>query len=344
MTTQPLHRRAVAEGLGTAGLVLSAFGGGHLAAKLGASPAEGALIGTLAVAGTLVAVLHAIGSLTGGHVNPAVTLSVWITRALPGRDAAAYIGLQVLGALGGAGLANFLWDATPFQFGSGSVEGMAYLAEILAAGGLVALIHGTASGGAGDRLPLVVPAFVVAASFGAPFGFANPAVALAKSIAGSGPGVPSLAVLLVCELSAAVLAALAMRWLYGLGLQEPAAASEVAEATANAEAGATAETGSLDTAPTGVSAYEIVCAARSPQCKQVARNVIEQSVRPNDVVVEHPDGRLMLLLDATDPTVIPMLEQRINANITAAVKAAALSTTPIMLRPAGLPNQADVLS
>ena len=76
----------------------------------------------------------------------------------------------------------------------------------------------------------------------------------------------------------------------------------------------------------------------------MARNVIEQSVRPNDVVVEHPDGRLMLLLDATDPSVIPTLERRINANITAAVKAAALSTTPIMLRPAGLPNQADVVS
>lgn len=343
MTTHALHRRAAAEAVGTAGLVLSAFGGGHLAGKLGASAAEGAIIGTLAVAGTLVAVLHAIGGLTGGHVNPAVTLSVWITRGLPGRDALAYVGCQVVGALAGAGLANFLWDATPFQVGTGTVEGMAYMAEILAAGGLVALIHGTASGGAGDRLPLVVPAFVVAASFGAPFGFANPAVALAKSIAGSGPGVASLSVLLVCELSAAVLAALGMRWLYGLGLQEPAqAASEAAEATG--DAGATADVTGLDTAPTGISAYEIVCAARSPQCKQVARNVIEQSVRPNDVVVEHPDGRLMLLLDASDPAVIPMLEQRINANITAAVKAAALSTTPIMLRPAGLPNQADVLS
>ncbi len=244
------------------------------------------------------------------------------------------------GALAGAGLANFLWDATPFQFGSGSVSGTAYLAEILAAGGLVAVIHGTASGGAGSRLPIVVPAFVVAASFGAPFGFANPAVALAKSIAGSGPGVSSLAVLLVCELSAAVLAALGMRWLYGLGMQEPAAEVEAVEA----EATSTADRDSLDAAPNGVSAYEVVCAARSPQCRQVARNVIEQSVRPNDVVVEHPDGRLMLLLDTTDPAVIPMLEQRINANITAAVKAAALSTTPIMLRPAGLPNQADVLS
>ena len=59
-----IYRQAGAEALGTAVLALTAFGSGHLARQLGASPVEAAVIGALAVAATLLAVLHAIGDVS----------------------------------------------------------------------------------------------------------------------------------------------------------------------------------------------------------------------------------------------------------------------------------------
>jgi glycerol uptake facilitator-like aquaporin len=316
-------RRAAAEGLGTAALVLGAFGGGHLAGKLGASPAEAAIVGTLAVVGTLVAVLHAIGSLTGGHVNPAVTLSVYVDRGLGRVEALAYVAAQLAGAFVGAMSANALWDAGVVHTGVGSVSGLGYVAECLAAGGLVALIHGSVRGGNGDRLPIVVPAFVMAASFAAPFGFANPAVTVAKSFAGDGPGPGALVVLLGCEMASAVVALFGVRWLY----QRHAPAS--AEADAPAARAPEVGTG----VPAGARTFELVHAPLSEGAANVLHDVAERLVRRTDLVVKHRDGRFLVLLDAVDDAAMASFERRINDHAAVALLAAGEPATPIGLRP-----------
>src|SRR3954451_2345408 len=65
----------------------------------------------------LMGIVYTIGSISGAHVNPAVTLALLAIRKITGRDAACYIGAQALGALAGA------WLAKEFFLGRGSVVG-----------------------------------------------------------------------------------------------------------------------------------------------------------------------------------------------------------------------------
>ncbi|MDQ3840026.1 MAG: aquaporin, partial [Thermoproteota archaeon] len=52
----------------------------------------------------LTAIVYAIGYISGAHVNPAVTIGFLVARRLSGREAALYIGSQILGAVIGAGV------------------------------------------------------------------------------------------------------------------------------------------------------------------------------------------------------------------------------------------------
>lgn len=60
---------------------------------------------SIAVASPILAALvvgvfvYTIGSISGAHLNPAVTLAVWVLRKIKGVEAAGYIVAQVLGAL-----------------------------------------------------------------------------------------------------------------------------------------------------------------------------------------------------------------------------------------------------
>lgn len=46
----------------------------------------------------VMAMIYAFGDVSGAHFNPAVTLAFWLSRRLPGRRIAPYIGAQLLGA------------------------------------------------------------------------------------------------------------------------------------------------------------------------------------------------------------------------------------------------------
>ncbi|MEU1179060.1 aquaporin [Streptomyces sp. NPDC005820] len=49
------------------------------------------------------------GRLSGGHLNPAVTLALWLTGAFPGRRVLPYVAAQLTGSLAGTGLARLVW-------------------------------------------------------------------------------------------------------------------------------------------------------------------------------------------------------------------------------------------
>jgi aquaporin Z len=53
----------------------------------------------LAVLFALAGVVFAVGTISGGYVNPALVLGAWVTRRMSGTRAAAYIAAQVLGAI-----------------------------------------------------------------------------------------------------------------------------------------------------------------------------------------------------------------------------------------------------
>jgi len=68
----------------------------------GLSPADlGVLHGFL-----LVTIVYGVGTISGAHVNPAVTIALWSIRKINLRDAGFYIGAQILGGIAGAYMAK----------------------------------------------------------------------------------------------------------------------------------------------------------------------------------------------------------------------------------------------
>ncbi len=98
-----LSQRLTAEFLGTLWLVLGGCGSAVLAA---AFPAVGiGLLGVaLAFGLTVVTMAYAVGHVSGGHFNPAVTVGLCTARRFPGKDVVPYIVAQLAGAIVAAGI------------------------------------------------------------------------------------------------------------------------------------------------------------------------------------------------------------------------------------------------
>src|SRR3954468_7021494 len=60
------------------------------------------LTGLMFAAGPTAVVYSPLGKISGGHINPAVTLAFWRLGKVPTRDAVIYIVMQFLGAFVGA--------------------------------------------------------------------------------------------------------------------------------------------------------------------------------------------------------------------------------------------------
>lgn len=97
----PTSKRLAAEFLGTFWLVLGGCGSAVFAA---AFPQLG--IGFLGVALafglTVLTMVYAVGSISGGHFNPAVTVGLTVAGRFQAKDVAGYVVAQVLGALAAA--------------------------------------------------------------------------------------------------------------------------------------------------------------------------------------------------------------------------------------------------
>jgi aquaporin Z len=95
--------KLLAEGLGTLWLVLGGCGSAVIAA---AFPGVGiGLLGvSLAFGLTVLTGAYALGPVSGGHFNPAVTVGLWAGGRFPARDVAPYILSQLAGGIAGAGL------------------------------------------------------------------------------------------------------------------------------------------------------------------------------------------------------------------------------------------------
>jgi aquaporin Z len=91
-------KAAAAEFLGTFWLVFGGTGAAVLAASLGAGGIG--LVGVaLAFGLTVVTMAYAVGHVSGGHFNPAVTIGLWVGGRFPAGKIAVYIIAQVLGAI-----------------------------------------------------------------------------------------------------------------------------------------------------------------------------------------------------------------------------------------------------
>jgi len=90
-------RRAGAEALGTFFLVLIGPGASMVNAFSGGAVTHVGV--ALAFAFVVIALIHALGHLSGAHINPAVTLAFWSSRRFPATEVAPYVVAQCAGAI-----------------------------------------------------------------------------------------------------------------------------------------------------------------------------------------------------------------------------------------------------
>jgi aquaporin Z len=98
-----LTHKLTAEFLGTLWLVLGGCGSAVLAA---AFPEVGiGLLGvSLAFGLSVLTMAYAVGHVSGGHFNPAVTIGLFVGGRIPAKEIAPYIVAQIVGAIAGAGI------------------------------------------------------------------------------------------------------------------------------------------------------------------------------------------------------------------------------------------------
>ncbi len=107
-----MTNRMAAEFLGTFWLTFGGCGSAVLAA---AFPGFGIGFAGVALAFglTVLTMAYAVGPISGGHFNPAVTIGLWAGRRIPGRDIPPYVIAQVAGAIAAAAVLYVIASGKP---------------------------------------------------------------------------------------------------------------------------------------------------------------------------------------------------------------------------------------
>lgn len=207
-----LARRLAAEALGTAFLVATVVGSGVMAESLTKDMGLALLGDTLPTGAILVVLIAILGPISGAHFNPAVSLVFALKRELPRRDAALYVAAQIVGGVAGTFTAHLMFGLPIFEISLKARTGAGqWFAEWVATFGLVVTIL------AGVRfartsVPWLVGLYITAAYwFTASTSFANPAVAIARSLTDTFSGIRPAD--LPCFIVAQLLGAVCGLWL-----------------------------------------------------------------------------------------------------------------------------------
>lgn len=217
MKRTPLKALA-AEALGTALLLAVVVGSGIMGETLAGGNAAVALLGnTLATGAGLVVLITIFGPISGAHFNPLVTVVFAARRALPWSLAGGYIAAQVLGAILGVWAAHLMFDQPVLQISDKFRDGPSQVfAEAVATFGLFAAILGGLRA-APQAVPALVGLYITAAYwFTASTSFANPAVAIARSLTDTFAGIAPSSVpgFILGQCLGAAVGAVALGWLF----------------------------------------------------------------------------------------------------------------------------------
>ncbi len=235
-----MTRRVVAEFFGTFWLVLGGCGAAVLAAGF---PSLG--IGFLGVAFafglTVLTMAYAVGHISGGHFNPAVTIGLWSAGRCASRHVIPYIVAQVIGAIvaavvlwliasgkpgwvAGGFAANGYGDLSPGKYGLGSC----FLSEVVMTFFFLFIIIGTTSKGAAvgfAGIPIGLALTLIhLVSIPVTNTSVNPARSTGPALFAGGEYIAQLWLFWLAPIIGAVIAGLLTRW-----MQEPVSDTVVVE-------------------------------------------------------------------------------------------------------------------
>jgi glycerol uptake facilitator-like aquaporin len=216
MATFDLRRRLTAEFLGTALLVATVVGSGIMAVNLSGDVGIQLLGNTIPTGAMLVVLITILGPISGAHFNPAVTLVFLVRGEIERKASVFYVAAQIMGGIAGTMVAHLMFDLPILEFSQKIRTGGAqWFAECVATFGLVATIL------AGIRfqpsgVPWLVGLYITAAYwFTASTSFANPAVAIARSLTNTFSGInpANLPGFIIAQIIGALVAWLSISWL-----------------------------------------------------------------------------------------------------------------------------------
>jgi glycerol uptake facilitator-like aquaporin len=212
-----LSRRLAAEFLGTGFLVAAVVGSGIMGERLsGGNVAIALLANTIATGAALAALILALRPISGAHLNPVVSMAEAFRGGIAWKEAGLYIVAQISGGIAGTACANCMFALPAFSVSHHARTGAPqWFSEFVATFGLLLVIR-TVGRFSPDWLPFAVAAFITAAYwFTASTSFANPAVAIARSLTDTFAGIrPSdVPAFLAAQLAGGFSAILVSDWL-----------------------------------------------------------------------------------------------------------------------------------
>ena len=138
-----------------------------------------------------------LGPISGAHFNPVVTTVALFKMTITAPLAAAYLAAQLIGAVTGVALANFIFNLPIIEISQKDRTGSnLFVSEILATAGLVFIIFTAIAQKSEAKIPVLVGAYISAAYFfTSSTSFANPAVTVARTLSDSFAGIAPASVL-----------------------------------------------------------------------------------------------------------------------------------------------------
>ncbi|MDA1185161.1 MAG: aquaporin [Acidobacteria bacterium] len=142
----------LAEAFGTFSLVFAGTG------AIIVNDVSGGTVTHLGIAVTfglvVTAMVYAVGSVSGAHINPAVTIGLWVARRFNGRDVMPYVVSQLVGAALASGLLRLMFPEHP-NLGATLPAGalwQSFVLEIVLTCTLMSVILSVPSAGGGGRI------------------------------------------------------------------------------------------------------------------------------------------------------------------------------------------------
>lgn len=213
-----MTRALAAEAIGSFFLFATVVGSGIMAETLSGGNVGVALLANALATGAILFVLIAmLGPVSGAHFNPAVTLVMALGRAIAPRTAVLYVAAQLAGGILGVWAAHLMFDLPLLQFSAKArTGGGQWAGEFVATFGLVLTILGTVRHRPDWVAPSVALYITAAYWFTSSTSFANPAIAVARSLSDSFAGIAPADVpaFVAAQLGGAVAAWLCGRWLF----------------------------------------------------------------------------------------------------------------------------------
>ena len=183
-------QKLLAEGLGTAFLLIGVVGSGIMGAALSDDTALALLANAIATGCILYVLITVLGPISGAHFNPAVTLAFWLRSEIALPAAIKFVVVQICGGIIGVCATHLMFDLPIVQLSTTDRTGVSqWWSEIVATFGLLFVIFGGLRSRP-EAVPTLVALYITGAYwFTSSTSFANPAVTIARGLSDTFAGI-----------------------------------------------------------------------------------------------------------------------------------------------------------